>query len=136
MTYDQAKEMFKKLCRTERDMVTERQINEVISACEEAGVPQAHLYQWAGGYVVVRRMFVFTKRTDLRQYLWYANRHCEVTANRPGEHSIPDDTWDPDAMWFVDPFYEWGATFTKDLHDHARSNGWLEEAHADPSQTA
>lgn len=136
MCYERALELFAGLCATERDLVTERQVCEALTACVEAGVPSTHMYQWAGGYFVVRRMFVFTKRTDLRQFLWYIDRHCELTGHRQGESPMTPASWDPEARWFADPFYEWGATFVDDLYEHARSCGWLEAAHADPSQTA
>ena len=138
-----ALELFNKLVSTEQDLVTERQINEVLAACRndpEWTHIMFYAYMMGGGYQV-RQMFVKTNRTDAKEYLWHLSPRFGLSVNQPEKQNVPDREWDPDLIIMADPFYDWGYMMM-DPYVHAHMHGWysgplpLESSHADPSQTA
>ncbi|MBM3271942.1 hypothetical protein FJY94_01490 [Candidatus Kaiserbacteria bacterium] len=117
-------ELFRGLVGTEADMVTERQINEVLDACEkDSAWTLIMLYAYAGGGYQVRRMFVKTDRKDAKEFLWYLSPRTGLSANQPGKASIPGHEWDRDMIIMADPFFEWGYMMM-DPFEHAHMHEW------------
>lgn len=120
-----ALELFHTLVRTEPDIVTERQINEVLMACQ-SDPEWTHImfYQYVmGGGYQVRRMFMKTSRTDAKDFVWYLSPRSGLSANQPEKESIPDHEWDASMIIMADPFYDWGCMLM-DLFEHAQMHGW------------
>ena len=93
---------------------TSGKINEFMRLCDQLKVPCVTVFTLYGvepmSYIM-RRAYVFTKRTDSREHIWYFSpRLGLMVLDRNGENQVPFEQWDPEADLFTDQSLHEGGT--------------------------
>ena len=92
--------------------VAERQHQEFLELCEHEKVPQATLYTPASieGWYEMFRIYIFSKREDIRNFIWYFSPRCGLLVVDFDGKGVPLKEWDPDADLFFDESLHEGGT--------------------------
>lgn len=90
---------------------TERQVDRLLEVCRELKVPKITIFTIGGleGWWEMNGAYLFTKRTDAHEFIWYYGHNGLTVYDREGGNPIPFEQWDPEADLFVrDSLYEGG----------------------------
>lgn len=95
--------------------------------CRHAGVPCVTVYlakMLSGGFSnQAQRAYVFTKRKDAREFIWYLNDNLDLKVyDRDGKNGVPFEKWDPEAYLFTHRTFDDGSTMNLVERERQRRN--------------
>ena len=94
--------------------VAEEQLGRLLDMLQQSTVPQVTLYypsSSSDGWWMMRRAYVFTKRTDAHDFVWtWIPQTGLMLYDRQGEHPVHFEQWDPEADLFTCDQLDEGAT--------------------------
>lgn len=90
-----------------------KKADEVLGLCHSLNIPSVTIYSMAGseGWYQMQRVFVFTKRTDAADFIWYDSFRTGLSITSLDKKSqMTLEEWDPEADLFTCGSLDGGAT--------------------------